>query len=234
MNPIQSDRPFIKHLDKVLFGIASAYCLLVLGWIVNQFATQKKQANQKPAVTTVDPQFMAYLQQSLNILEQEETQPKTLVNPSEGNLSTVAVAPSPEKVIERVYIPMYPPSGQSSSTSPQTDVNPATTNNLPTPPPLPSADSSPSTVPVLTPQETVAPEVAATSQSSSGSSHKLVGVLDAGEDSTAIFTFDGITRRFETGEAIGSSGGILMGVQNQKAVIYHNGNTRYIEVGQEF
>ena len=82
-----------------------------------------------------------------------------------------------------------------------------------------------SKIPFLFPQKSQLPR---------NTGHQLVGVLESGERSTAIFTFNGMSRRFEIGEAVGSSGGILMGVQNQQAVIYHNGQTKYVDVGQGF
>ncbi len=78
------------------------------------------------------------------------------------------------------------------------------------------------------------PEIAANSQPPTQTIHQLVGVLESGEKSTAIFTFNDLSRRFEIGEVVGSSGAILMGVENQKAIIYHNGQTKYLEVGQGF
>lgn len=241
MNSSQpSDRTVSKHLDKILFGVASLYLLAVLGWVAYRSLNQKAQVSPKPTISAADSQFIAYLQQSLNLLAQEETTQKTLVNPSENNLSTVTVAPSPtpEKVIERIYVPMYPQAATPSASAPEPPPSPSPKlNNIPAPPPLPSKTSPPSSVPVLTPGQStfsVPSQVAANSSLPQTGSHTLVGVLEAGQASSAIFTFDGITRRFEIGEAIGSSGSVLMGVQNQKAVVYHNGKTNYVEVGQGF
>ncbi|MEA5510040.1 hypothetical protein VB715_09715 [Crocosphaera sp. UHCC 0190] len=242
MNPSQSDRLIIKHLDKILFGVASAYLILVLVWLVSQVSKPKEQPLTKPPLSAEDAGFIAYLQQSLKMLDQTST-PKTLVKPTESNLSTVAVTPpgtTPEKIIERIYVPMYPPNstpGNPGTVTPPSPQTPIKINNIPAPPPLPlpSAAAPPTTVPVLVPGQTslsVPPEIASNSQPVTNGNHTLVGVLEAGERSSALFTFNGITRRFEIGEAVGNSGGVLMGIQNQKAVIYFNGKTRYLEVGQ--
>ena len=127
---------------------------------------------------------------------------------------------------------MYPPNSSASTAAPSQPPS-SPSNNVPPAPPVPSATPQPSNVPPLNPNGNtfpVPPEIAANSQLPQDTGHQLVGVLESGQQSTAIFTFNGISRRFEIGEAVGSSGGILMGVQNQKAIIYHNGQTKYLEV----
>ncbi|ACB53526.1 hypothetical protein cce_4178 [Crocosphaera subtropica ATCC 51142] len=250
MNSTQSDlkenrfavRQIPKHVDKISFGIASVYFLLVLMWVFTEISDQEKEKSQKVTPSAADAQFIAYLQQSLNVLNQPATE-KTLVNPEDKQSSTVAInPPSPptqQKVIERVYVPMYPPNQSNSAPSSLQPPSPSSNsnNNLPPAPPFPAATSKPSSVPVLTPNQntfSVSPDIAANSQLPQDAGHQLVGVLESGQQSTAIFTFNGISRRFEIGEAVGNSGGILMGVQNQKAIVYHNGQTKHIEVGQAF
>ncbi len=239
MNTSQSDGHILKNFDKILFGVASIYFLLVLIWIFNQISKPKQAITQKPVPSPADAQFIAYLQQSLNVINKKSTQ-KTLVNPEQNKLSTVPVVPvaptTPEKVIERIYVPMYPPN-QTPSNPPTIKPPTPQINNIPPSPPLPSTASPPSPVPVVTPGQTlfpVPPEVAANTQPSANASHQLVGLLESGERSTAIFTFNGVSRRFEIGETVGNSGAILMGVQNQKAIVYQNGQTKYLEVGQAF
>ncbi|MDJ0600691.1 MAG: hypothetical protein QNJ37_17830 [Crocosphaera sp.] len=233
MHSTQSDRHIPKHLDKIFFGAASVYFLLALMWVFYDLSEQKKPETAEVTPNSADAQFIAYLQQSLNVINQPSTE-KTLVNPQDKKTSTVSIQPpsppTPEKVIERIYVPMYPPnqSNPTPSTLPP---------NSPPAPPLPSPTSKPSSVAVLTPNQntfSVPPEIAANSQLPQDTGHQLVGVLESGQQSTAIFTFNGISRRFEIGEAVGNSGGILMGVQNQQAIIYHNGQTKYVEVGQGF
>ncbi|MEB3342784.1 hypothetical protein [Okeania sp.] len=62
----------------------------------------------------------------------------------------------------------------------------------------------------------------------------LVGVLELGERSAALFEVDGIARRIYVGESIGSSGWTLVQVVNQEAVIRRNGEVRSVFVGQQF
>ena len=62
----------------------------------------------------------------------------------------------------------------------------------------------------------------------------LVGILELGERSAALFEVEGVARRIYVGENIGSSGWTLVNVANQKAVIRRNGEVRSVFVGQQF
>ncbi|HAG82246.1 MAG TPA: hypothetical protein DCL61_14030, partial [Cyanobacteria bacterium UBA12227] len=64
--------------------------------------------------------------------------------------------------------------------------------------------------------------------------HTLVGLLEQGEGSAALFQIDGITQRINVGEAIGASGWALVSVANKEAVIRRNGEVRSVYVGQTF
>jgi Tfp pilus assembly protein PilP len=64
--------------------------------------------------------------------------------------------------------------------------------------------------------------------------YTLVGLLESGENSAALFDVDGVTQRFKIGEAIGASGWTLVSVANQEAVVRRNGEVRSVYVGQKF
>jgi Tfp pilus assembly protein PilP len=64
--------------------------------------------------------------------------------------------------------------------------------------------------------------------------HTLVGLLELGDRSAALFDVSGVTQRITVGEAIGASGWILVSVANQEAVIRRNGEVRSVYVGQKF
>ena len=64
--------------------------------------------------------------------------------------------------------------------------------------------------------------------------HTLVGILELGERSAALFEVNGVARRIYVGESIASSGWTLVEVANQEAVIRRNGDVRTIFVGQQF
>ncbi|KST63973.1 hypothetical protein [Mastigocoleus testarum] len=64
-------------------------------------------------------------------------------------------------------------------------------------------------------------------------SHELLGVMELGEKSAALFKIEGITRRIHKGESIGSSGWTLVDVSNNEIVVRRNGEVRSIQTGQK-
>jgi hypothetical protein len=79
-----------------------------------------------------------------------------------------------------------------------------------------------------------APEAASAISSPAAPSHTLEGLLELGNKSAALFKVNGITRRVEIGESIGSSGWTLVDVANGEAIIRRNGEVRSIFAGQNF
>ncbi len=65
-------------------------------------------------------------------------------------------------------------------------------------------------------------------------SHTLEGLLELGEKSAALFKINGVTRRIEIGEGIGTSGWTLVEVANGEAVVRRNGEVRSVYAGQNF
>ncbi|MEH2327183.1 MAG: hypothetical protein V7K32_27200 [Nostoc sp.] len=104
-----------------------------------------------------------------------------------------------------------------------------------TPSPLPAlpvvplrAALVPDSEPTIT-QEQVYPAVAI----ADAPSNTLEGLLELGNKSAALFKIDGVTRRINMGESIGSSGWTLVDVSNGEAVIRRNGEVRSIYAGQK-
>ena len=84
-------------------------------------------------------------------------------------------------------------------------------------------------------QSAPAPEQSAPAVSSAPTSaHTLVGILELGDRSAALFEVDGVARRIYVGESIGSSGWTLAEIKNQEAVIRKGGDVRSVFVGQKF
>ena len=80
-----------------------------------------------------------------------------------------------------------------------------------------------------------APEQSAPAVSSAPTSaHTLVGILELGDRSAALFEVDGVARRIYVGESIGASGWTLAEIKNQEAVIRKGGDVRSVFVGQKF
>jgi hypothetical protein len=64
-------------------------------------------------------------------------------------------------------------------------------------------------------------------------SAELEGLLELGNKSAALFKVDGVTRRINLGEGIGSSGWTLVEVSNGEAIIRRSGEVRSIYAGQK-
>ncbi|MBL1202896.1 MAG: hypothetical protein FWK04_28465 [Nostoc sp. GBBB01] len=104
-----------------------------------------------------------------------------------------------------------------------------------TPKPLPAlpvvplrAALAPESEPTITQHQVYLPTAIAETPSST-----LEGLLELGNKSAALFKIDGVTRRINMGETIGSSGWTLVDVSNGEAVIRRNGEVRSIYAGQK-
>jgi hypothetical protein len=64
--------------------------------------------------------------------------------------------------------------------------------------------------------------------------YQLIGVLEAGEQSSAIFASEEGSWRIQVRESLGASGWVLAKVSEQRAILTRQGKTRYLEVGQSF
>jgi Type II secretion system protein C len=71
---------------------------------------------------------------------------------------------------------------------------------------------------------------------STTSNYLLEGVLESAqkEKSTALFQVNGVSRRIQIGEGIGTSGWTLVEIANGEAVVRRNGEVRSIYTGQKF
>lgn len=238
----RSDRTFSyfnQHLDKILFGIGFTYLILISGLLASQnrlvwpgvTRTQTIEPLSKTPSFNEDAKFIAYLQQSLKIIEQKDNSPTQLNSESSARLNVLplsiqATTNTPLQtnptVIERIYIPVYP-----TQTLPKPQYIPPFSKSTVT---IPRQTVAPLPIPakVIIPKPNIAPLITRTTP------YNLVGVLDFGDRSSALFTENGLTQRIELGERIGSSGWTLTGIENQKAILFRQGKTRYLEVGQSF
>lgn len=138
---------------------------------------------------------------------------------------TAAVSPSPTapasgRAIAAAGTRTPVAASPSASESPQPKILARETE----PAPAPSAQ-----------QSAPAPEQSAPAVSSAPTSaHTLVGILELGDRSAALFEVDGVARRIYVGESIGASGWTLAEIKNQEAVIRKGGDVRSVFVGQKF
>jgi hypothetical protein len=161
----------------------------------------------------------------------------TVTNPLPA--PTVAVSPSANP----------PSSGRAlavaGSTSPSTSPSPSPVATSPSPSaspepkisareepaaPAAAAPSAAAVQPASPQAQPATPSVSTTPTAA----HTLVGILELGDRSAALFEVDGVARRIYVGESIGASGWTLAEIKNQEAVIRKGGDVRSVFVGQKF
>ncbi|MBD1879408.1 hypothetical protein [Coleofasciculus sp. FACHB-T130] len=146
------------------------------------------------------------------------------VRPAPSVSSMLPVRPKPP--VSRPA-PSVRPSAPSLGSKPLTlPPMAATMPRLPIPALPPLAPPAPPAPPAAVPAPNPDPAPTAT--------HTLVGVLELGDRSAALFDFGGVANRIRVGENIGSSGWTLVSISNQEAVIRRNGEVRSVYVGQKF
>jgi hypothetical protein len=210
-------------LDKVIFVIACIY----LGWVVAWLISQKNAPiSQNSTTSQEDKKFIAYLQSSLAIIDRQSQTSSPDPNPAAKNNPSpvVPVPPAPPanlpvnntpQIIERIYVPVYPQTPET--TAKLVPVTPSNTDI--SAPPLPAASQ-------------VNRPVAAVIPTNNQVKNTLVGVMDLGDRSTALFDNKGITTRISPGEFV--NGWTLVEVGNQQVILSRNGQTKVLEVGQSF
>jgi len=146
---------------------------------------------------------------------------------------TVTVSPSPTA----------PASGRAIASAGRATQTPVATSPSPSESPQPkilAREIEPAAAPAVTPapaaqQATPQPQSAPpTTSTAQTSAHTLVGILELGDRSAALFEVDGVARRIYVGESIGASGWTLAEIKNQEAVIRKGGDVRSVFVGQKF
>ncbi|MEM8604526.1 MAG: hypothetical protein AAGF24_11910 [Cyanobacteria bacterium P01_H01_bin.121] len=210
-----------------------------------------------------DPEFVDYLQKSLTVLETEgqtlaaiqagQARPGQPLAPVNGALIPpalnsasgypIALGQNAPTVLERVYIPIYQNPSQAAGLGNLPLLSDPTLATLP-PIPVPANPGAPSIPPPLNGSSSptaiapTAPTITGAAPTSTPSSlaaiHTLVGILELGDRSAALFEMNGVTRRIHLGESIGNSGWALVEVANQEALVRRNGEVRTIYIGQSF
>lgn len=170
-----------------------------------------------------DHDFLHYLGRSLDRLARKaEIEPSPVIAPS------AVASPSPT-VVERVYVPVYPSAQLPTVPSPVAGSSPSPAGVTPNPSNRSTTKTeTPAAVPSPIPSVTTVPNIAAVT------AHALVGVLELGDRSAALFEVNGTPQRVEIGEQIGTSGWSLVSISNQEAIVRRNGEVRSIYVGQKF
>jgi hypothetical protein len=235
--PDQSKKVTNKSFDTLLLTLASVSVLMTGGfWLLAQTLRGESPAEvatvpvESESAVPADREFMNYLQRSLEVVdEQAEIANETAALASRLDLPEVGVpgataAPGMTN-LGQPYVPVYqlPPASAVNGTVP-----PPTTNSV-AGSPAPTITTTPVQPTPATPSANAGvPNIAASN------THVLVGLLELGDRSAALFEINGTAQRLELGETIGASGWTLVSVNNQEAVIRRNGEVRSVYVGQRF
>ncbi|WP_413167303.1 hypothetical protein ACL6C3_11475 [Capilliphycus salinus ALCB114379] len=195
---------------------------------LQQQAAQQQAAQQQAAQPQVSPPTPGG--QTSGTLSAPPTQTAQTPQPSPQPTQQAQATPQPEpqaqpSPTQQAEEPQPQPAQQQAMSS----VSIPTPASAPAPAPAP-APAEPAPVAEEQPSETAA----ATTSPSQGSIHTLVGILELGERSAALFEVNGVARRVYVGESIAASGWTLVEVVNQEAVIRRNGEVLTIYVGQQF
>ncbi|MEG4074582.1 hypothetical protein QUA30_17975 [Microcoleus sp. Pol14C2] len=180
-----------------------------------------------------------------NALEQAASQPgapapQVVVIPPPAQVTVapaapVAAAPAAPQTAAVSPSPAAPASGRAIAAAGTRD--PLAASSSPSESPQPkilARETEPAPAPPAQ-QSAPAPEQSAPAVSSAPTSaHTLVGILELGDRSAALFEVDGVARRIYVGESIGASGWTLAEIKNQEAVIRKGGDVRSVFVGQKF
>jgi len=170
-------------------------------------------------------EFLTYLERSLAVINQRA---ETAAVPGDGADPSLALSsPAPLVPLPPGAIPPLPGAPSPAAPSPMPGpINviervyiPYAATPVPTAPAVPTTPAAPAA-----PAAPVAPAVTPT----------LVGVLELGDRSAALFEIGGVTQRVYIGETIGNSGWSLVSVADGEATVRRNGEVRAIDVGQPF
>ena len=239
LNPIsESDLENNSNLSKInldqlfLFGSLS-YLIFVLWWLFAQTTGQNMlpffTSNQK-IIPQEDVEFISYIQRSLETIDRQLVAEKK-ASADEPDNPTVVYVPVYSQAAANP-MPSYspPPSTQAIPLPPPapsefTALQPST--KIPLPPP-PSESAKPKNAEISPPEDNKLTTAIASPQITS----TLVGLIELGEASAALFKIDGITQRIWLGENIENTGWVLESVTKEKATLTNQGKSRMLSIGE--
>jgi hypothetical protein len=198
----------IGFIDSLLLGSAltSAIFAVVLGLINSKITTPSPQA-QLAAQLAVD-------NSSLDSSVAAEKLRRSLLEipePPTENVSVAKLAPNssavidiPQSAVKPIYIPIYQPPSTPTNT-----INPIAT----APAPVASVNSK---------------------KPAAKGSYTLVGVLDLGDRSSAMFDINGSIQSIKLGSVVGDSGWKVSRIAQQEVILKKGNEDNTVTVGQKF
>lgn len=249
--PIVIKRGWGYYSERLLLIGSSATLLAVALWLavndrlIPQFLSSSTAVVEAEAEVVAEPIFANYVQRALdNIDRQPSAQPIPVTGqpqvgmPLAPDQNPAANGQSPQ-VVERIYIPVYPPEAAVGTQPPVQSAPPVIVTAPPVAPaPNPPQPAQPSAAlpnnlimpppPLATVPTLPAPPAAAKDV------YTLSGVLDSGDRSAALFNVNGVTQRFKVGEMIGSSNWKLISLRANQVLIGQGGQTKTLYAGESF
>ncbi|MEL6815383.1 MAG: hypothetical protein AAFP03_11285 [Cyanobacteria bacterium J06598_3] len=286
--PQRQKQPAVS-LPFMLMGAAGISAASTMGlWMASQsnpsngwLLSLSREASAAELPQNSDEEFLAYLQQSLDVIStrQDEvnqtvavipavqttpalptTVPNTNAAPQLGALPNLPGAAATPNIIERVFVPVYqnaPTAAVATAPVPNAALPAnAPRPTVPVPAPVAAAAAVPPGAPLaaaaslpIVPTATQAPAAlpvpsviaaaptnpaAVITNTAPASDHVLVGILNLGSRSAALFDLDGSSQRAYVGDRIGVSDWTLVSVNGQDVVVRRDGEVRAIYIGQRF
>jgi hypothetical protein len=229
-----------NYLGKILFALSCSYFIFAGWWLFGHQSSKiltMLTGGQQISISKSDADFIDYMERSLSTIDRQAQ-----ANQNTGKDDEIVYVPVYTKT---TAIPAVPQTANSLPTIPLADNNsspipqpqstpaPLPVTQIPAPPPLPAPTPLADTPSLReTPQE--APAIAASAIANPVINHTLIGILELGDKSAALFKVQNITERIWLKEEIGDSGWILESITNQKAEISYQGKVRSVAVGETF
>ncbi len=196
---------------------------------INRMADSIQEASNRTAA--LSNQVMQSLQvQAQQQAQQQPQAAQPVQTPTPGGQTSGTVTVPPTQTAQTPQAEPQPT--QQAQAAPEPAPSQPATASVSIPAPVIAPAPAPAPAPAASEQPTE--EAAATVNPSSAALHTLVGILELGDRSAALFEVNGVARRIYVGESIAASGWTLVEVVNQEAVIRRNGEVLTIYVGQQF
>ncbi|WP_040896738.1 hypothetical protein [Xenococcus sp. PCC 7305] len=233
---LESNTPQKKIAPAKLLLLASFGYFTLVAWWLFSYTTGRNFIpflfSNRETIPKADVEFLDYMQRSLETIDRQV-------------IANQKASPTAEENPTVVYVPVY----TQAATNPITSYSPPPLPKaIPLPPPPPSEFSAiePS-VKIPSPPTPVesanikikeTPKTSDTKVATAITTPKinstLVGLVELGEASAALFKVNGITQRIWLGESLENTNWILESVTKEKATMTNQGKSRTLSIGESF
>jgi len=198
----------IGFIDSLLIGSAftSAIFALILS-LINTKINASIPQTQLPVNNSFSDSSAAIAEKLRRSLYEIEAVPTETKATTKLSTNSTAVIDVPQPNVKPIYIPIYQP----PTSTPSSPVNPVAS----APTPVPVAAVSP---------KKVLPK----------GSYTLIGVLDLGDRSSAMFDVNGTIQSIKVGSVVGDSGWRVSRIAQQEVILKKGNEDNTVTVGQKF